>query len=198
MSTHAEIFNKLKELGKSSANCLVATFVSYQKDTHTITVELPNGLKIPGVRLKAAANKNTAYYIIMIPRAKSTVLITQVGASAEAGEYYLLSTDEWETLELVRDQSKIVIDKTGILLSQDKSEFKIRTDGKLYFNNDGQNLYTLINNMIQMIKGINIQITGTAGSYPLTVTSAIVNQTSKQSFDNLWENFKGILAVNKV
>lgn len=198
MSTHAEIFNKLKELSKSSASCLVATFVSYQKDTHTITVELPNGLKIPGVRLKAAANKNTGYYMIMIPRAKSTVLITQVGASAEAGEYYLLSTDEWETLELVRDQSKVVIDKTGILLSQDKSEFKIKTDGKLYFNNDGHNLYSLINNMIQMIKGINIQITGTAGSYPLVVTAAVVNQTSKQSFDNLWENFQEILAVNKV
>lgn len=159
MATHEEIYNKFKSLFKGDVQCTVATFVSYEKATHTITVQLNNGLKIPGVRLKAAANKSVDFYSIMIPKAKTTVLITQIGQSAEAGEFYMIACDEFDTIEVKADKTKYVIKK----------------DGKLYIGNAVNNLSDVLKDLVDEIKNLNILVVGTAGANPLTVTSAKPN-----------------------
>jgi hypothetical protein len=194
MSTRAEIWEKLQSLNKQSIQCLVATFVSYEKATASITVQLPNGLKIPGVRLKAAVNKTTAYYSIMVPREKSTVLIGQVGSTAEAGEYYLVMCDEFETVTLKADKVIVTIDKTGVMMqSGNAAKFKMKANGRYYIANDSYNLHTLMGELIDEIKAIKILVAGSAGPYPLTVTTAQVSSPSSLKFETVWAKLGNLL-----
>lgn len=198
MATREEIFNKLRALGKTSATCLVGTFEKYDKDSQTITVQLANGLKIPGVRLKAAANKKKDYYAISVPREKSTVLIVQIGDKSEAGEYYLLASDEIETMEVKADKAKLTIDKTGILMVKGQTKFKLNKDGKIYLANNTANLYDAIERVINTVKTMSITIIGTAGANPITVTSAKPSISDVTLLEYAWNNeLKMLLSKNE-
>lgn len=197
MATREEIYSKLRGLSGGNIQCQVATFISFEKATHTITVQLNNGLKIPGVRLKAAANKSVNYYSIMVPREKTTVLITQVGSSPEAGEYYMLTCDEFETLEVKADKTEMIIDKTGILLRQDKAKMKLNASGKLYLGNETDNLFDVVKELVDEMKNLNILVVGSAGANPLTVTSAKPNPASVTAITLVWEKLSSLLTKSE-
>jgi hypothetical protein len=182
MATHEEIYQKLSALGKGKVQCIVATMVSYEKATHTITVQLNNGLKLPGVRLKAAANKSVKFYSIVIPKAKTTVLITQVGETAEAGEYYMLACDEHESIEIKTEPVKYVIKK----------------DGKLYIGNAVNNLSDVLKDLVDAVKDLNILVVGTAGANPLTVTSAKPNPAAVASLTLVSNKLETLLSNKDV
>lgn len=178
MATHEEIFDKLKRLNKSAMACQVATMQTYEKATNTITVMIGNGLKIPGVRLKAATDAKVAYYEIKIPKAKSTVLIGLIGDKPEAGEYYLIMCDEVETKEFKMNSMKLRADKNGI--------FAI---------NGTSNLGQLLQDLIDEVKGLNILVVGTAGANPLTVTSAKPNPANIANLTQIAAKIKQVIVT---
>jgi hypothetical protein len=192
MASRAEILDKLKKLGKSDVTCLVATFVSYEKATSSITVALSNGLKIPGVRLKASTDKKVDYYTIQVPRAKSTVLIGQIGDTAEAGEYYLIMCDEVEKTETKMDGIKTVMDKTGVVVTVNQSRFEIADNGKFGIKVSTFVFADLIKEMFDAVKGLNMLIIGTAGANPLTVTTAKPNPASVIELETVYQKMKSM------
>lgn len=194
MSSRAEIFEKLQKLGKGDIHCQVATFVSYEKDTFTITVQLPSGLKIPGVRLKASVNKVKNYYNIQVPRAKSTVLIGLIGDKKEAGEYYLIMADEIETFEIKANKTKVIIDNTGVSFEGDLgAKFKQKANGRYYISSQMFNLYDVMEELIDELRSANMVVTGTAGPYPLAVTTAKLNPAANLALESVWAKLGQIL-----
>lgn len=174
--THSDVFKKLKNLSSTVVQCQVATFVSYEKASQTIIVSLANGLKLPGVRLKAAVNKNISDYFVQIPKAKSTVLIGQIGASAEAGEYYLIMADQTESIEFKADAFSFKVNKTGLVVEKTT-----------------ENLGKVLKDLIDEIKGLNILVIGTAGANPLTVTSAKPNPVNVTNLTLIAQRLEGLI-----
>jgi hypothetical protein len=195
MVSHSEIFQKLKSLHKQDVQCMVATFVSYEKATSTITVQLPNGLKIPGIRLKASVDKKVDYYSIIVPRAKSTVLIGQIGSSAEAGEYYLISCDEFEKVEMKADKMMFKVDKNGVELNYNAgmSTVKLDKDGKLLIEKGAFNLHDVLKELLDSLKSMKVLVIGTAGQIPLTITQAGTHPSSISDFATVWAKLDDIL-----
>lgn len=193
-ASRAEIFEKLQRIGKSQMHCYVGTFVSYNKDNSTITVELPSGLKIPGVRLKGSVNRAKGYYNIQIPREKSTVLIGLIGDKAEAGEYYLIMCDEIETIEIKADKTKFVLDKTGVSFENHTSaKFKQKANGKYFIKSTSFNLYDVMEELISELRNGSVQVLGNAGPNPLTVTYAKFNTATNIKLESVWAKLSDIL-----
>ena len=193
--THGELYQKLKDMNKGEVQCQIATFVSLEKATSSITVQLPSGLKIPGIRLKASVDKKVDYYSIIVPRAKSTVLIGQIGSSAEAGEYYLISCDEFEKVEMKADKMMFKVDKNGVELNYNAgmSTVKLNKDGKLLIEKGAFNLHDVLKELVDALKSMKVIVVGTAGQIPLTITQAGTHPSSILDFTTVWAKLDDIL-----
>jgi hypothetical protein len=105
------IYNKFKSINKGIVPCIVATVLEVQD--FTCTVVLPDGLEMPGVRLKAANDKSKEFMRVK-PRPNSTVLICLIGDDETAGEYHVVAYNEVDTVEVKIKDTYWQLDKDKI------------------------------------------------------------------------------------
>lgn len=147
MSRHAELYDKFLDMMKRQVpvTILSGTVKAVDSEEKTCTVTLPDGLDMPGVRLKAGATKSKEYFVI-IPRLKSYVLIALVGGNPTAGEYCVIHVDEWDLIDIKVDKTQVAVTKNAVTLIKDKAQVILSaSDIIMRYGPDGQQSKVTIN-----------------------------------------------------
>lgn len=136
-----ELTSALHEfVGKRQTVAVIpATVLAVDTDGLTCDVEDSEGIKIFDVRLRSALNGDKHGFVI-IPKADSSVLIANIGASPN--EYFVVSVSEVSKVTAWVDQTRFDLDATGILLQRSEQTLKL-----------------ILNALIDQIKLITVNVT---------------------------------------
>ena len=166
MDTLKEIKKALREIVNVSPNLPITGVVTKVENDHC-TVQLPNGLEISDVKLKATRS-NEDNYLQLVPEIGSTVIL--ISLTGKVDNLFIAKVDKVDKVYYKQNGLEVLIDGT---------------DQTLSLKNDKYSLLDVLTDLTEILKGLKVFTSVGPSGTPLPDTIAKI-----QVFEN---NFKQLL-----